>query len=77
MTELSDLSPEQQQVVETWGKGMAVMAGAGAGKTTTLVVKCGELLKRKPDARFAAVSFTKSRQAISAKSFRSGSALSS
>ena len=37
---------------------MAVMAGAGSGKTTTLVVKCAELLKRKPDARFAAVSFT-------------------
>ena len=58
LTQLSDLSPEQQKVVETWGKGMAVMAGAGAGKTTTLVVKCGELLKRKPDAKFAAVSFT-------------------
>ena len=58
MTQLSDLSPEQQKVVETWGQGMAVMAGAGAGKTTTLVVKCGELLKRKPDAKFAAVSFT-------------------
>jgi len=58
MTELRDLSPEQQKVVETWGQGLAVMAGAGSGKTTTLVIKCAELLKRKSTARFAAVSFT-------------------
>lgn len=58
MTELKDLSPEQRQVVESWGQGLAVMAGAGAGKTTTLVIKCVELLKRKPEAKFAAVSFT-------------------
>jgi len=57
-TELKDLSPDQQKVVESWGQGLAVMAGAGAGKTTTLVIKCEELIKRKPDARFAAVSFT-------------------
>lgn len=57
-TELKDLSPDQQKVVETWGQGLAVMAGAGSGKTTTLVIKCEELIKRKPDARFAAVSFT-------------------
>ncbi|MDR3608275.1 MAG: ATP-dependent DNA helicase [Oligoflexia bacterium] len=53
-----NLSPEQQAVVDAWGRGVAVMAGAGAGKTTTLVQKCAELLRRKPDARFAAVSFT-------------------
>jgi ATP-dependent exoDNAse (exonuclease V) beta subunit len=51
-------SPEQLSVIETWGSGMAVLAGAGSGKTTTLVAKCVELLKRKPDARLAAVSFT-------------------
>jgi ATP-dependent exoDNAse (exonuclease V) beta subunit len=53
-----NLSPEQQAVVDAWGRGVAVMAGAGSGKTTTLVLKCIELLRRKPDARFAAVSFT-------------------
>ena len=58
MTELEDLSPEQQDVVNLWGQGLAVTAGAGSGKTTTLVIKCQELLKRKPNARFAAVSFT-------------------
>ena len=58
MTELEDLSPEQREVVESWGQGLAVLAGAGSGKTTTLTIKCAELLKRKPEARFAAVSFT-------------------
>ena len=52
------LSDEQKKVVETFGQGIAVLAGAGSGKTTTLVLKCAELLKRKPDARIAAVSFT-------------------
>ncbi len=52
------LSPEQAAVLETWGQGVAVMAGAGAGKTTTLVMKCEALLQRKPDARLVAVSFT-------------------
>ena len=52
------LSQEQQRIVDTWGQGMAVLAGAGSGKTTTLVSKCAELLKRMPEARFAAVSFT-------------------
>ena len=58
MTRLEDLSPEQQEVISTWGKGMAVLAGAGSGKTTTLVIKCEELMKLNPEARFAAVSFT-------------------
>ena len=52
------LSPEQRRVVETWGRGMAVLAGAGSGKTTTLVVKCVELLKSRPEAKLCAVSFT-------------------
>ncbi len=51
-------SPEQQRVIDTWGQGLAVIAGAGSGKTTTLVSKCLELLEREPQARFAAVSFT-------------------
>ncbi|MBI2712000.1 MAG: ATP-dependent helicase [Bdellovibrio sp.] len=49
---------EQQAVIDHWGSGMAVLAGAGSGKTTTLVKKCLSLLDRKPDARFIAVSFT-------------------
>ena len=57
MSELR-LSPEQQVVLETWGKGLAIMAGAGSGKTTTLVQKCAELLRRNSQAKFAAVSFT-------------------
>ena len=32
-TEKADLSSSQRQVVETWGKGVAVLAGAGSGKT--------------------------------------------
>jgi ATP-dependent exoDNAse (exonuclease V) beta subunit len=55
MTRFSD---EQLSVIETFGRGMAVLAGAGSGKTTTLVAKCEELLKRQPEARIAAVSFT-------------------
>ena len=51
-------SPEQQQVIDSWGEGMAVLAGAGSGKTTTLVSKCLHLLELHPEARFAAVSFT-------------------
>ena len=51
-------TPEQAQVIHSWGQGMAVQAGAGSGKTTTLVAKCKELLARNPEARFAAVSFT-------------------
>ncbi|MBN20385.1 MAG: hypothetical protein CL678_03780 [Bdellovibrionaceae bacterium] len=58
MTQYEDLSPQQKEVVDSWGQGLAVQAGAGSGKTTTLVIKCETLLKRKPDARFAAVSFT-------------------
>lgn len=52
------LSPEQQAVVDSWGQGMAIQAGAGAGKTSTLVVKCAELLRKNPEAKIAAVSFT-------------------
>ena len=52
------LTPEQSAVVHTWGKGVAVIAGAGSGKTFTLVQKVRALLKKNPAARFAAVSFT-------------------
>jgi ATP-dependent helicase/nuclease subunit A len=52
------LSEEQRAVVESWGRGLAVVAGAGCGKTTTLTIKCAELLRRNPQAKFAAVSFT-------------------
>lgn len=55
---MTRFSESQRQVIETWGKGLAVMAGAGSGKTTTLVAKCEALLRRQADARFVAVSFT-------------------
>ena len=52
------MNEKQRVIVETFGKGLAVVAGAGCGKTTTLVAKCAELLRQKPKARFCAVSFT-------------------
>jgi ATP-dependent exoDNAse (exonuclease V) beta subunit len=51
-------TPEQQRIIDTWGQGLAVLAGAGSGKTTTLVKKCARLLELNPKAHFAAVSFT-------------------
>ncbi len=51
-------TPEQLRVIESWGEGIAVMAGAGSGKTFTLVEKVRALLVKEPEARFAAVSFT-------------------
>jgi ATP-dependent exoDNAse (exonuclease V) beta subunit len=54
----TQFSPEQEEVISTWGQGMAVLAGAGSGKTTTLVAKCVRLIEKNPDAKFAAVSFT-------------------
>jgi ATP-dependent exoDNAse (exonuclease V) beta subunit len=52
------MNPKQQQIIETFGLGQSVVAGAGCGKTTTLVAKCLALLGRNPKARFCAVSFT-------------------
>ena len=52
------LSEAQRRVVETWGQGIAVSAGAGSGKTTTLGEKVRALMERHAQARFAAVSFT-------------------
>ena len=52
------LSPEQAAIVGSLGQGMAILAGAGSGKTTTLVAKCGRLLELNPEARLIAVSFT-------------------
>jgi ATP-dependent helicase/nuclease subunit A len=49
---------EQREVIDTWGQGIAVLAGAGSGKTYTLVQKVRALLEREPEAKFAAVSFT-------------------
>jgi ATP-dependent helicase/nuclease subunit A len=51
-------TPQQIKIIELFGEGQAVVAGAGCGKTTTLVAKCLELMKRSPEARFCAVSFT-------------------
>jgi len=55
---VASLTQEQSLVVETWDQGIAVMAGAGSGKTFTLVEKVRALLLRDKTARFAAVSFT-------------------
>ncbi len=52
------LTDEQEKIAETWGRGLAVSAGAGAGKTTTIVEKCVRLLARNPAAKLDAVSFT-------------------
>lgn len=54
------LSFTQQQldIINQFGVGQAVIAGAGCGKTTTLVAKCLRLLELDPQARFCAVSFT-------------------
>ena len=49
---------KQAKIVESQGLGQAVVAGAGCGKTTTLVAKCKALMARNPEARFCAVSFT-------------------
>jgi ATP-dependent helicase/nuclease subunit A len=51
-------TPEQAEVLASFGQGLAVTAGAGAGKTTTLVEKCVRLLQARPEARICAVSFT-------------------
>jgi ATP-dependent exoDNAse (exonuclease V) beta subunit len=51
-------SDQQLKAIHTWNQGVAILAGAGCGKTTTLVGKCLELLKRNPDAKICAISFT-------------------
>jgi ATP-dependent helicase/nuclease subunit A len=56
--DVTQFSPEQESIIHAWGDGMAVLAGAGSGKTTTLVAKCARLMELNPKARFAAVSFT-------------------
>jgi len=58
MSILDRLTEEQRQVVETWGQGQAVLAGAGCGKTSTLIAKCHRLIQMNSEARIAAVSFT-------------------
>jgi ATP-dependent helicase/nuclease subunit A len=52
------MNEQQLEIISTFGVGQAVIAGAGCGKTTTLVAKCIALLKNQPKARFCAVSFT-------------------
>jgi ATP-dependent exoDNAse (exonuclease V) beta subunit len=52
------VNDKQAAIVKSFSHGLAVVAGAGCGKTTTLVAKCRELLDRNPGARFCAVSFT-------------------
>ena len=57
-----EASLEQSSIIacpkKGFEKGLAVSAGAGAGKTTTLVAKCVKLIEQNPFARFVAVSFT-------------------
>ncbi len=52
------MNEKQKKIVESQGLGQAVVAGAGCGKTTTLVSKCKALVLANPEARFCAVSFT-------------------
>ena len=52
------MNEQQLEIIRSFGVGQAVIAGAGCGKTTTLVAKCIALLREKPGARFCAVSFT-------------------
>ncbi len=66
------MTAEQEEIVRHWGSSLAIQAGAGSGKTTTLVQKCLALVERNPDASFAAVSFTEKsaadlKQKLSAK----------
>lgn len=58
MFNVQSFSDEQRVVIQSFGQGQAVIAGAGCGKSTTLVQKCLELLQKNPKARFCAVSFT-------------------
>lgn len=58
MSRARTFTPEQQEVINCFGEGLAVIAGAGSGKTTTLVEKCRKLLERRPEAKIAAISFT-------------------
>lgn len=51
-------SPQQREILDHWGSPLVVVAGAGCGKTTTLVEKARRLIGSKPDARICAVSFT-------------------
>ncbi len=51
-------TPEQKAIIESFGQSQVVVAGAGCGKTTTLVGKCMQLLAENPKARFCVVSFT-------------------
>ncbi len=51
-------TPEQEEIIQHRKSGMDIMAGAGSGKTTTVVAKCVRLLEIKHQARFVAVSFT-------------------
>lgn len=51
-------TPQQEEFLSIWGEGVAVLAGAGSGKSTALVEKCLRLLAKNPEARFCAVSFT-------------------
>lgn len=52
------MNEKQAKIIESQGLGQAVVAGAGCGKTTTLVAKCKALMLRNAEARFCAVSFT-------------------
>jgi ATP-dependent exoDNAse (exonuclease V) beta subunit len=53
-----NFNPQQADIIDSFGLGQAVIAGAGCGKTTTLVAKCRQLMRLNPKARFCAVSFT-------------------
>lgn len=58
MAIVPDFTEDQRRIIENFGKRQGVVAGAGCGKTATMVGKCVELLRRDPMARICAVSFT-------------------
>lgn len=60
-TDLSDLNDEQRKAVTSESKQILVLAGAGSGKTKTLLQKIIYLIEEKgvPPSSILAITFTK------------------
>lgn len=52
------LTPEQESILSCYSEGLSIFAGAGCGKTSTLVEIIAHELTRNANARILAVSFT-------------------